>query len=1091
MDLKRDLNFAGSTIEIKGINIEEDYIEVYILHNGLKVQSKVSGEPNCAVIHPSDIGVTGDEFQQLELNIVNGITLSIEICISIKAEFNPINIKDNIKIFNQNPQENKNSNNKSTKQDNKEKQKKKSEGSKTNAQKNGEKQLVTNFDDKLKIYQMKETNQTLYEKKKNMGTNILTLQKDRMEYLHKLFKRKGGKSTNSKLIDDINENFELIEMDDALEESIVYLDPVLYTKYLDEQLLKGIKHPYRETFCEGFFISSFPKSKGNIIEKSNIYEASCGHKECSILPAMKPEIIFRYPLQDTPTLELNNLAATICFPTGIKVCYSEDLEPRKMVDYYTIITNQKGERYYMMNFHFYLRMLNSDYMTQYKDHPLQYHLRKFAEAYIGLSEDEIKEQENSISGNLESTKIFEYREFVNIPYCICLISKYPYIQEMEKCLESIFTLIKNEKCSSIKINDIIMYLINSIPVPPKNTAIKFPFPYMNTSIKLNSPKYEDLSIMNLNGSSLLKYFSIDNLILIFKLLINERKLLLIDNDFEKLATVADGLASILYPFPWVHTFIPIMSDQMMKYLETFLPFLNGIQEILMPLAEKVMKESESDDQIFLIYIRENKIKLSSTLRGSNIKLEKFVQENLANLPSQQEKDLRHKLKRAKSELDELEKMKVDMPDKKKNLEIQFRQIFIDLFVDMFKEYPKFLSMLEDLAVFNKDLFLEKIPTAEKKFYSNFMDTQLFEQFAQSVVNSEVIYFNQKITQLQQDNKNTKQTDFYQCNKIYCLIPEFLKTKNHEEKNLSNTMKDLYRKYPIEKGPKLYLDNPIIIDNSKYKNANCQIFFTPEELEEKKEDAILQQIQVSSDKTMDPRKGTILLKRPGQAGPGESNVEGYSEREKDEIKEEIMDFITPIFKTDVENMNLKEKKDIVKKLNMPFGRDFFATVLSKNLSNVILLKENSCHLLFQLIYNCLIHTLRLEETDKILEEVVLFIKSTRCFGVQLKKKTETMFNLYINKIGDFPKLRQSNFWQKWYNLEIRNNDKNKNNKESKQNVIYDICQILISLEYPKSMIKNFTNQINEKEFGKDSETYKVTFKKIIEYITKAQYISKVI
>ena len=151
MDLKRDLNFAGSTIEIKGINIEEDYIEVYILHNGLKVQSKVSGEPNCAVIHPSDIGVTGDEFQQLELNIVNGITLSIEICISIKAEFNPINIKDNIKIFNQNPQENKNSNNKSTKQDNKEKQKKKSEGSKTNAQKNGEKQLVTNFDDKLKI----------------------------------------------------------------------------------------------------------------------------------------------------------------------------------------------------------------------------------------------------------------------------------------------------------------------------------------------------------------------------------------------------------------------------------------------------------------------------------------------------------------------------------------------------------------------------------------------------------------------------------------------------------------------------------------------------------------------------------------------------------------------------------------------------------------------------------------------------------------------------------------------------------------------------------------------------------------------------
>ena len=51
---------------------------------------------------------------------------------------------------------------------------------------------------------------------------------------------------------------------------------------------------------------------------SESFPSPCRHEECSKLPAMKPEIIFRYPLQDTKTLELNNLAATICFPTGIK-----------------------------------------------------------------------------------------------------------------------------------------------------------------------------------------------------------------------------------------------------------------------------------------------------------------------------------------------------------------------------------------------------------------------------------------------------------------------------------------------------------------------------------------------------------------------------------------------------------------------------------------------------------------------------------------------------------------------------------------------------------------------------------------------------
>ena len=101
----------------------------------------------------------------------------------------------------------------------------------------------------------------------------------------------------------------------------IFLEPKKYSEYLDEQHKKNIKHPYRETFCEGFFIASFPKKDAKVIEIDTLFMAQCQHEECSKLPGMKPEIIFRYPLKDTKTLELNNLAATICFPTGIKVCY--------------------------------------------------------------------------------------------------------------------------------------------------------------------------------------------------------------------------------------------------------------------------------------------------------------------------------------------------------------------------------------------------------------------------------------------------------------------------------------------------------------------------------------------------------------------------------------------------------------------------------------------------------------------------------------------------------------------------------------------------------------------------------------------------
>ena len=353
---------------------------------------------------------------------------------------------------------------------------------------------------------------------------------------------------------------------------VLFLEPKKYMDYLDEQYKKNIKHPYRETFCEGFFIASFPKQKANVIEINTSFMAQCQHEECSKLPGMKPEIIFRYPLKDTKTLELNNLAATICFPTGIKVCYEENDQPKGIKDYVTSITNQKGERYYMMTYHFYLKIDTEEYNKQYEENPLKYNLRKFADPYTGLSEEELTEEMiNEIQNNLDWTAELANRDIVSIPFCICLISKYPYVQEMKSCLKGIYTILNNENSAShdFIINDIIMYLINSIPIPAKNTKVKFLMPFSNNCIELDCPKLDDINIMNLSASKLLKYFTIDNLIIIFKLLITEKKILLIDNDYEKLSAVADGLVSILYPLQWVHTYIPIISDQMLKYLDTF------------------------------------------------------------------------------------------------------------------------------------------------------------------------------------------------------------------------------------------------------------------------------------------------------------------------------------------------------------------------------------------------------------------------------------------------------------------------------------------------------------------------------------------
>ena len=117
-------------------------------------------------------------------------------------------------------------------------------------------------------------------------------------------------------------------------------------------------------------------------------------------------------------------------------------------------------------------------------------------------------------------------------------------------------------------------------------------------------------------------------------------------------------------------------------------------------------------------------------------------------------------------------------------------------------------------------------------------------------------------------------------------------------------------------------------------------------------------------------------------------------------------------------------------------------------------------------------------DKTIEEIVemqeLYGQNTTNYFHNLEiikrlkqenNETVTLFDKNIAKFQDLPKIRQGNFWQKWYDIELKKNEKNKDDVQFKQNVIYDICKTLIKLELPKSMVKNFTDGINIKEFGK--------------------------
>ena len=308
--------------------------------------------------------------------------------------------------------------------------------------------------------------------------------------------------------------------------------------FLEEKIISSSEEKKYDTdkFCECFFLASFPTDDGKIAPNSEILPADCGHEICSQLPAMEPDIIYKYP-EDIKNFEINNLAASICFPNGIKLCYEENEENIKVVkNYRSTLTNQNGNMFFVYTYHFYLKMSNEDFRTSYNMHPIRYQLTTY--------QDEL---------------CSNFKENVYIPFCLGLISKYPFYPQIEKSLKSIFETIKNSQNEANKINNLIMYLLKSIPVPHKNSKVSFSLPFINKICEIHYPYFQDILLFGNNPMIILEHFSINNIISIFKLLIFEQKIIVIGEDMDKISEIFPYTTKLRVFWPNPKMFLSLMS----------------------------------------------------------------------------------------------------------------------------------------------------------------------------------------------------------------------------------------------------------------------------------------------------------------------------------------------------------------------------------------------------------------------------------------------------------------------------------------------------------------------------------------------------
>ena len=583
-----------------------------------------------------------------------------------------------------------------------------------------------------------------------------------------------------------------------------------FTQSLSPQKINIYKEKNLESFCNSFFLCSFPYKNGKILENSKDYKSSCNHPICGKLISMEPEIIYKFPPNDTNDLELNNLSASICFPTGIKNCYNQD---RRTIckSFSTHIISQQGKKYYMVIYHFYRKLDSMTYNQLYFDNPLKLYLRQFGDNTFCN-----KVEQEQLEKDLAECQELGFRDFVFIPYAMVLISKYPYINQMRICLNVIYKIMStnNEMINNLRennktnlIKDLLSYLIYSIPIPIVNSEISFNLPFYSEKIKISSPykdKIRDLE--NINFPYIISKFCPDNIIDIYRYMLFEKRILFINKDYNKISTVIDSFTNILYPIDWVNTIIPIMSSPMVRYLQTFLPFINGIIEDLLEKKAKQALE-EAEEGVFEIFI------YNDTIKFSKPDYEEDIKNSIPKLP----RDIYNKLYSELSDLAEVYK-KLNDQEKEKygdNVNNIVRNIFFESNCIML--YDLILIVLEEEKEFNgfSNSTLNKIYEKDAFFYKELTESQIFQNFINNFIKRKKDYTS-FICMLKNISEKYVKSDLSN-----------VKGKSKWKKFIRKITKKEVIQFPLTFRIPLHLLNPgeiisYVINNKEWKEINDKI-----------------------------------------------------------------------------------------------------------------------------------------------------------------------------------------------------------------------------------------------------------------------------
>ena len=539
------------------------------------------------------------------------------------------------------------------------------------------------------------------------------------------------------------------------------------------------------TFCSGFFVSGIPIpiKDNSLVEDSNNFLAPCGHKFCSLLFSIRPEILYFYKNEK---LDISNdmLAqiSSLAFPLGAKLCIDTSFEPKKLIQipqqiFYNIIENSKNEKLYLCTKYYFIRIKNEELKSNFGFDVSSF----FSEKTSKINDKNFKNYISTASRILNGNPFY-------IPQSITLVSKEPFLNPMSIILNSFVTSLSEDRV------DLINHIINEVPIPEESeTQLKFYIPIYTTPVVLNNEinMYKVMSLLNkekqkdiydnnliskeqLNYRKLFEIICTDHIIFIFSMLLLEQNFLFIYNNYEALSQIIFIFLSLLYPFSWGNKHIfPVLSLDTLNLLNLDYDssindnkFIAGMDECLFNYIDKTNNNIFDNCNNLIIYNLSQRCfiygKNKKKTTRSNIlhdyklftfpnKINNFLGKELKGIINYI-KTNQEKMNINNKSIENDQNFYKNLIFFRQNLEIMTKSAFLKSMIMLIGDYNNYTFYIdEEKPLFNKEDFIESHKDKDFKNYLNmFLNTNLFNDFLND---QKKLFINDKNSTIQSNTNN--------------------------------------------------------------------------------------------------------------------------------------------------------------------------------------------------------------------------------------------------------------------------------------------------------------------------------------------------